>query len=68
MKEKKVKLNIKGITPKQWGVLILELNLMKKAWRPYGVDIELLASGIKQIIEKGTRKYDPKNNDREIKY
>ena len=33
---------------------LLELNLMKKAWRPYGVDVTLKAHSIKKIIEKGT--------------
>jgi hypothetical protein len=27
---------------------------MKKAWRPYGVDVTLKAHSIKKIIEKGT--------------
>ena len=34
---------------------LLEINLMKKAWRPYGVDIQVSAPGIKKIIEWGTR-------------
>jgi len=28
---------------------------MKKAWRPYGVDMQIKAPGIKNIIEKGTK-------------
>ena len=27
---------------------------MKKAWRPYGVDVELKAHSIKRIIQQGT--------------
>ena len=27
---------------------------MKKAWRPYGVDVEIKAPGIKNIIKRGT--------------
>ena len=36
---KKITLNVEGITAKQWTNFVLELNIMKKAWRPYGVDV-----------------------------
>ena len=52
---KTVTLNVNGISQGQWSTFILELNLMKKAWRPYGVDVELKAKRIKSIIELGTR-------------
>ena len=45
MKEKKLTISSKDITPKQWSNLILELNLMRKAWKPYA-KIELKAHGI----------------------
>ena len=44
----------KDITQKQWSNLVLELNLMKKAWKPYA-DIEIQGTGIKKIIAFGTR-------------
>ena len=47
MKEKIITIKPKGITQKQWSSFLLELNLMKKAWRPYGVDVEIKAPGIK---------------------
>ena len=50
---KTVTLNVNGISQSQWSTFILELNLMKKAWRPYGVDVELKAKRIKSIIELG---------------
>ena len=37
---------------------LLELNLMKKAWRPYGVDVTLKAHSLKRILEKGTSNGD----------
>ena len=52
---KTVTLNVNGISQSQWSTFILELNLMKKSWRPYGVDVELKAKRIKSIIELGTR-------------
>ena len=51
---KTVTVNVDGISQGQWSTFILELNLMKKAWRPYGVDVTLKAHSIKKIIEKGT--------------
>ena len=52
---KKVTITSKDITPKQWSNLLLELNLMKKAWKPYGVDVEIKAPGIKKTILWGTK-------------
>ena len=60
MKEKKVILSAKGASVKQWSDLILELNLMKKAWHRYGVTLNIQAPGIKKIIAWGTKKYDAK--------
>ena len=51
---KTVTVNVEGISQGQWSTFILELNLMKKAWRSYGVDVTLKAHSIKKIIEKGT--------------
>ena len=51
---KKLTITSKNITQKQWSNLILELNLMKKAWSSYA-DIEIQAPGIKKIIAFGTR-------------
>ena len=32
---KQVKIKATNITPKQWSTLLLELNLMVKAWKPF---------------------------------
>ena len=61
MKEKKVTVHAKGASVKQWSDLILELNLMKKAWRSYGVTLEIKTPGIDRILSWGTRKYDAKS-------
>ena len=67
MSEKKLVLQATGATQKQWGVLVLELNILKKAWKSYGVDIDLSGHGIKSIVEKGTRIYEFKNADEKTK-
>ena len=54
---KTVTINVDGISQGQWSTFILELNLMKKAWKPYGVDIQLSAPGLKRIVDWGTKKY-----------
>ena len=51
---KTVTINVEGISQGQWSAFLLELNLMKKAWKPFGVDVQLKAHSIKKIIEKGT--------------
>ena len=60
MKDKKVIVSAKGASVKQWSDLILELNLIKKSWRSYGVTLDIQTPGIKKILSWGTRKYDAK--------
>ena len=55
---KTVTINVNGGSQSQWSTFILELNLMKKAWRPYGVDVTLKAHSLKRILEKGTSNGD----------
>ena len=59
MKEKKLTITSKDITQKQWSNLILELNLIKKAWSSYA-SLELQGAGVKKIIAHGTRNFDSK--------
>ena len=58
MKEKKVTIVAKGASQKQWSVLLLEFNLIKKQWKSVGVDIHLAAPGLERILSWGTRKYN----------
>ena len=51
---KTVTINVTGASQNQWSTFLLELNLMKKAWRSYGVDVELKAHSINKIIALGT--------------
>ena len=61
MKGKKVTIFAKGASVTQWSDLMLELNLMKKSWRSYGVTLDIQTPGIKKILSWGTRKYDAKD-------
>ena len=58
MKEKIITLKIEGAAQGQWSSLLLELNLMKQAWKSYGVDINMKASGLKNVLNHGTRVND----------
>ena len=57
MKEKKLTITSNNITQKQWSNLILELNLIKKAWSSYAT-IQLQGPGVRKIIAHGTRNFD----------
>ena len=59
---KKAIITAKGASTKQWADLMLELNLMKKSWRRYGVTLDIQSPGINKIISWGTRRYDAKEN------
>ena len=58
---KKAIITVKGASVKQWSDLMLELNLMKKSWRSYGVTLDIQTPGIKKIINWGTKKFDTKD-------
>ena len=50
---RKITLNIKGESSKQYSTLVLELNIMAKNWNKYGVDITL--PGQERIIKWGQK-------------
>ena len=53
MKDKKITIIAKGISQKQWSALILELNIMRKAWQPFA-ELEIHAPKVNSIISRGT--------------
>jgi hypothetical protein len=50
---RKITLNIKGESSKQYTTLILELNLLAQSWNKFGVNITL--PGKEKIIKWGQR-------------
>ena len=58
MKEKIITLKVNGALQGQWSHLLLELNLIKKAWKSYGVDMNMKAPGLKNVLNYGTRVND----------
>ena len=63
MKEKIIKIRPKGISQKQWSILLLELNLIRRAWKKYGVDIQMSAPGLKRILDWGTKRYGTESTE-----
>ena len=64
-KEKIITIKPKGASAKQYSAFLLELNLMKRAWKPYGVDLQVSAPGLRNIIRWGTNAYSkPIRQDR----
>jgi len=51
---KKVTLKVNNCSVAQWSTLLLELNLMVKAWKRFGPRIELQAPSIERILAHGT--------------
>ena len=50
---RKITLNIKGESTKQYSTLVLELNIMAQNWNKYGVNITL--PGQERIIKWGKK-------------
>jgi hypothetical protein len=61
MSVKKLTITSKNITTKQWTNLLIELNLITEAWKPYA-KLELQAPGFKKIIAFGRRTGDSKED------
>jgi len=60
MKDKKLTITSHNISQKQWSSLIIELNLIKKAWAPYAT-LDLQAPGVKKIIAHGKKTFSDKD-------
>ena len=65
---RKIKLNITGATNKQYPVLVLELNNMSKAWKRFGVNIEVTSPSSTKIIRWGNKRYDERNIQPEVSH
>ena len=66
MKEKIITIKVDGAAQGQWSSLLLELNLMRKAWQSYGVYINIKASGLKNVLNYGTRVNDDTKKVRRV--
>ena len=51
---KQVTLKVSNCSVAQWSTLLLELNLVAKAWKKFGPGIELQAPSVERILAHGT--------------
>ena len=63
MKEREINITVENITSKQWASLVIELNLMVSAWKPYGPKIKLKTHNLERIIKWGRKKHGDTTED-----
>tara|TARA_R100000664_G_C2754830_1_gene142481 strand:+ start:1275 stop:1460 length:186 start_codon:yes stop_codon:yes gene_type:complete len=59
---KKLTISSDNITPKQWSLLVIELNLIKESWRPFA-KLEIQTPGFEKIIKWGKKKHGDTSED-----
>jgi len=52
---KEVHIKVSNISQKQWASLLLELNLVKSAWRRFGPNINIKARNFNKIVRWGQK-------------
>tara|TARA_R100001086_G_scaffold84181_1_gene41184 strand:+ start:1061 stop:1249 length:189 start_codon:yes stop_codon:yes gene_type:complete len=55
---REINIKVENITPKQWTSLVIELNLVSKAWKPYGPVLTITTANFDHIIKLGRKKHD----------
>ena len=63
-KERSINIKVANITPKQWANLVIELNLMATAWRPFGPRIKLKTNNFERIIKWGRKRNEDNRSTR----
>ena len=63
---RKITLTTNKIGQRQWATLILELNNMSKAWKRYGVKINIKAPRSDRIIKWGNKRNDERDIRSEV--
>ena len=62
-KDRSLQIDVKNITPKQWTNLLIELNLVCEAWKPYGPVMKIKAYNADRIIKWGKKKHGDPERD-----
>ena len=58
---KTVTISCDKISSKQWAVLLVELNLMKEAWKSYAT-LNIEAPDFEKVVRWGKRKHNEKED------
>ena len=59
---KKLTISSANISPKQWSILLVELNMIKESWRPFA-KFEIKTAGFDKTIKWGKKKHDDSKED-----
>ena len=60
---KEINIKVKNISPKQWPLLLIELNLMSKTWKRFGPIMNIRAKNFDKIIKWGKKRHgEPEEN------
>ena len=54
---KEINIKVKNKSPKQWSLLLIELNLVSENWKKYGPMIDIKARNFNRIIKWGKKKH-----------
>ena len=60
--EKKLTITSNNITPKQWSILLIELNMIRESWKPFA-KFEIKTPGFDKIIKWGKKKHGDTTED-----
>tara|TARA_Y100001951_G_scaffold91442_1_gene85422 strand:+ start:292 stop:525 length:234 start_codon:yes stop_codon:yes gene_type:complete len=60
---KEVHIKVSNITNKQWANLLIELNLVKSAWRKFGPELNIKAKDFDRIIKWGKKVHGEDTGD-----
>ena len=60
--EKKLTITSNNITPKQWSILLIELNMIRESWKPFA-KFEIKTPGFDKIIKWGKKRHDEPKED-----
>ena len=60
---KEINIKVSNISQKQWPLLLVELNLVAKAWKKYGPIMNIKAKNFDKIIKWGRKKHGDTSGD-----
>jgi len=59
---KKLTISSNNISPKQWSVLLIELNMIKESWKPFA-KLEIQTPGFDKTVKWGKKRHDEPKED-----
>ena len=54
---KKLTISSENISQKQWSLLLIELNMIKEAWKPFA-RLNIKTPGFDKIVKWGKKRHD----------